>query len=62
MPVLDVFADEPNIPEALFALDNVVLQPHVASGTHETRAAMGQLVLDNVEAHFAGRDLLTPVG
>ena len=59
---LDVFADEPNIPEALFALDNVVLQPHVASGTHETRAAMGQLVLDNVEAHFAGRDLLTPVG
>jgi len=59
---LDVFADEPNIPEALFALDNVVLQPHVASGTHETRRAMGQLVLDNVEAHFAGRDLPTPVG
>ena len=59
---LDVFADEPTIPEALFALDNVVLQPHVASGTHETRAAMGQLVLDNLEAHFAGRDPLTPIG
>ena len=59
---LDVFADEPNIPEALFPLDNVVLQPHVASGTHETRAAMGQLVLDNLEAHFAGRDTLTPIG
>lgn len=59
---LDVFADEPNIPEALFPLDNVVLQPHVASATHETRAAMGQLVLDNLEAHFAGRELLTPVG
>ena len=59
---LDVFADEPTIPEALFGLDNVVLQPHVASGTHETRAAMGQLVLDNLEAHFAGRDPLTPIG
>ena len=59
---LDVFADEPNIPEALFALDDVVLQPHVASGTHETRAAMGQLVLDNLEAHFAGREPLTPIG
>ena len=58
---LDVFADEPNIPEAFFALDNVVLQPHVASGTHETRAAMGQLVLDNVAAHFAKKDLPTRV-
>jgi len=58
---LDVFEDEPNIPEALFPLDNVVLQPHVASGTHETRAAMGQLVLDNLEAHFADRELPTRV-
>ena len=58
---LDVFADEPRVPEALFGLDNVVLQPHVASGTHETRAAMGQLVLDNLEAHFAGREPLTPI-
>jgi hydroxypyruvate reductase len=59
---LDVFADEPRVPEALFALDNVVLQPHVGSATHETRGAMGQLVVDNLKAHFAGRPLLTPVG
>ncbi len=58
---LDVFADEPRVPEAFFALDNVVLQPHVASATHQTRAAMGQLVLDNLAAHFAGKPLLTPV-
>uniref|UniRef100_A0A8I6X4J8 Uncharacterized protein n=1 Tax=Hordeum vulgare subsp. vulgare TaxID=112509 RepID=A0A8I6X4J8_HORVV len=42
---LDVFEDEPNVPEALFALDNVVLVPHVGSGTHETRQAMADLVL-----------------
>jgi len=58
---LDVFAAEPQIPEALFALDNVVLQPHNASGTHETRQAMGQLVIDNLAAHIAGQPLLTPV-
>jgi lactate dehydrogenase-like 2-hydroxyacid dehydrogenase len=58
---LDVFADEPHVPEALFALDHVVLQPHQASATRETRAAMGQLVLDNVAAHVAGRPLVTPV-
>ena len=58
---LDVFADEPHVPEAFFALDNVVLQPHVASATHPTRKAMGQLVIDNLAAHFAGKALLTPV-
>lgn len=58
---LDVFANEPGIPEALFTLDNVVLQPHNASGTWETREAMGQLVLDNLAAHFAGQPLLTAV-
>lgn len=58
---LDVFADEPNIPEALYSLDNVVLQPHNASGTWETREAMGKLVLDNLAAHFAGQPLLTAV-
>jgi lactate dehydrogenase-like 2-hydroxyacid dehydrogenase len=58
---LDVFADEPNVPEALRSLDHVVLQPHQASATHETRTAMGRLVLDNVAAHRAGRPLLTPV-
>jgi lactate dehydrogenase-like 2-hydroxyacid dehydrogenase len=58
---LDVFADEPRVPEAFFALDNVVLQPHVASATHPTRRAMGQLVIDNLAAHFAGKPLITPV-
>ena len=58
---LDVFADEPRVPEALFVLDNVVLQPHSASGTHDTRHAMGQIVVDNLAAFFAGRPLLTPI-
>lgn len=58
---LDVFAAEPKVPEALFKLDNVVLQPHVSSGTVTTRNAMGQLVVDNLEAWFAGRPLLTQV-
>jgi lactate dehydrogenase-like 2-hydroxyacid dehydrogenase len=58
---LDVFADEPRVPEAFLTLENVVLQPHVASATHPTRAAMGQLVIDNLAAHFAGKPLLTPV-
>jgi lactate dehydrogenase-like 2-hydroxyacid dehydrogenase len=57
---LDVFADEPNVPAALLALDNVVLSPHMASATTETRDAMAQLVVDNLAAHFAGRPLLTP--
>lgn len=58
---LDVFWNEPRIDARFAALDNVVLQPHHASGTFETRRAMGQLVRDNLAAHFAGRDLLTPV-
>ena len=58
---LDVFVDEPNVPEALFRLDNVVLQPHQASATRETRAAMGKLVVDNVAAYVAGRPPITPV-
>lgn len=58
---LDVYAAEPQVPEALFALDNVVLLPHIASATHGTRAAMGHLMVDNLKAHFAGKPLLTPV-
>lgn len=58
---LDVFADEPNVPAALRTMENVVLQPHVGSATHQTRAAMGQLVLDNLAAHFAGLALPTRV-
>ncbi|MBE0614339.1 MAG: 2-hydroxyacid dehydrogenase [Burkholderiales bacterium] len=58
---LDVFEDEPRVPEALFAMDQVVLQPHVASATHETRMAMGVLTADNLRAHFSGKPVLTPV-
>jgi lactate dehydrogenase-like 2-hydroxyacid dehydrogenase len=58
---LDVFQNEPRVPEALFALKNVVLQPHQGSATAETRLDMGNLVLANLEAHFAGRTLPTPV-
>jgi len=58
---LDVFESEPKVPEALFAMDQVVLQPHVASATHETRMAMGVLTADNLRAHFCGKPVLTPV-
>ncbi|MDI4664888.1 2-hydroxyacid dehydrogenase [Xanthobacter autotrophicus] len=58
---LDVFADEPNVPEAFFALDNAVLLPHVGSSTHHTRTAMGQLVVDNILAVMDGKAPLTPV-
>ena len=58
---LDVFVNEPHVPEALLSMDNVVLQPHVGSGTHETRRAMSQLVLDNLDAKFAGKPLLTEI-
>ena len=58
---LDVFWNEPNIDQRFMHLENVVLQPHHASGTVETRKAMGQLVRDNLAAHFAGGTLLTQV-
>lgn len=58
---LDVFAQEPVVPEALRALDNVVLLPHVGSGTEETRAAMRALTLANLDAWLAGEPLPTPV-
>lgn len=58
---LDVFEDEPNVPEALFSLDNVVLSPHQGSATHKTRWAMGDLVVRNLKAHFAGEPLISPV-
>ncbi len=58
---LDVFVDEPHVPPELLAMDNVVLTPHIASATHETRRAMGQLMLDNLAAFFEGKPLLTPV-
>lgn len=58
---LDVFANEPEVPRALMDLDNVVLTPHIGSATTETRTAMGQLLIDNLVAHFAGAPLLTRV-
>ncbi|OHC83166.1 MAG: hypothetical protein A3G73_03360, partial [Rhodospirillales bacterium RIFCSPLOWO2_12_FULL_67_15] len=58
---LDVYADEPRGAPELFQLDNVVLMPHVGSATEETRQAMGDLVIANLESHFAGRGPLTPV-
>jgi lactate dehydrogenase-like 2-hydroxyacid dehydrogenase len=58
---LDVFDNEPDIDPRFFALDNVMLTPHVGSATHETRAAMAQLMLDNVRAWFRSGRALTPV-
>lgn len=58
---LDVYADEPRVPAALRALPNVVLTPHMASGTAQTRGAMSDLTLANLQAHFDGQPLPTPV-
>jgi len=58
---LDVFADEPHVPEALLSLENTVLIPHQGSGTTETRRAMGELALANLAAFFAGKPLITPI-
>jgi len=58
---LDVFADEPNVPEQLFSLDNVVLLPHVASATVQTRGAMDALTLRNLDSFLKTGELVTPV-
>ncbi|HVH79205.1 MAG TPA: 2-hydroxyacid dehydrogenase [Stellaceae bacterium] len=58
---LDVYVNEPHVPEALLTMDNVVLSPHTGSATHDTRRAMGDLTIDNLLAYFTGRPLLTPV-
>jgi hydroxypyruvate reductase 2 len=58
---LDVYENEPEVPEELFGLENVVLLPHVGSGTVETREAMADLVIGNLEAHFLNKPLLTPL-
>jgi hydroxypyruvate reductase len=50
---LDVYTDEPNVPKAMLDMDNVVLLPHLASATHETRQAMAELVLGNLDAFFS---------
>ncbi|WP_416637330.1 2-hydroxyacid dehydrogenase [Pseudomonas sp. OHS18] len=58
---LDVFEDEPRVPEALFAMPNVVLLPHVGSATEETRLAMENLVFDNLDAFIERGELITPL-
>lgn len=58
---LDVFAGEPHLNPRFLKLDNVLLQPHHASGTVETRKEMGRLVRENLVAHFSSEELLTPV-
>ncbi|SFA80723.1 Lactate dehydrogenase [Rhizobium sp. NFR07] len=58
---LDVFVNEPNIREEFFTAPNTVLMPHVGSATLETRMAMGDLVLKNLAAHFAGEKPLTTI-
>lgn len=58
---LDVFENEPNIPEDMRRLDNVIVIPHIGSATVETRRAMGNLSIDNLVAAKEGRALLTPV-
>lgn len=58
---LDVFENEPAIDPRFLSLPNVLLQPHQASGTIETRKAMGELMRANLAAHFAGEPLPTPV-
>lgn len=58
---LDVFAQEPDVPETLRSLENVVLSPHQGSATKEAREAMGALVVANLLAHFSGKPLLSQV-
>ena len=58
---LDVFEDEPRVPERLRALPHVVLTPHIGSATAATRQAMADLAADNLRLHFAGAPVRTPV-
>lgn len=57
---LDVFAQEPHVPDAFFTMDHVVLSPHQGSATTETRTKMGQIAVGNLLAYFNGEPLLTP--
>jgi lactate dehydrogenase-like 2-hydroxyacid dehydrogenase len=58
---LDVFANEPHVPKELLDMEHIVLLPHLGSASEATRAAMDQLVVDNVLAWMAGKPPLTPV-
>jgi len=54
---LDVYEDEPNVDEGLLGLDNVSLLPHLGSATIATRTAMGEKVLNNLEAYFSNKPI-----
>ena len=58
---LDVYESEPKVPKALRELDNVVLLPHIGSATLQTRAAMGNLLLENLNAFFSKKSLISEV-
>ncbi|MEA2875805.1 MAG: hypothetical protein QOF14_1001 [Hyphomicrobiales bacterium] len=58
---LDVFANEPSVPQELIEMEHVVLLPHVGSASHATRRAMDELVANNIISWFAGNGALTPV-
>lgn len=58
---LDVYANEPHVPEAFCGMPNVVLTPHMASATNETRQAMAALAFANMQAGISGQPLCTPV-
>ncbi|MGL5136770.1 MAG: NAD(P)-dependent oxidoreductase, partial [Beijerinckiaceae bacterium] len=58
---LDVFEDEPRVPQALIDMPHIVLLPHLGSASHHTRRLMGQLVIDNLISWFSGQGPLTPV-
>lgn len=58
---LDVFAEEPRVPDMLHTMENVVLLPHIGTATHHTRGLMGDLVVENVRSWFAGNGAVTPV-
>lgn len=59
---LDVFEDEPRVPDPLIVSDRTVLQPHAGSATVDTRNAMGDLVIENLALFYAGKPVRTPVG
>jgi len=58
---LDVFEFEPKVPDALKTMNQVALMPHVASATHETRRAMTDCLLENLDSYFATGEMVTPV-
>jgi len=58
---LDVYADEPNVPEQLLSMENVVLLPHIGTATKETRTKMLSLTLENIQSFFTSGSPLTPV-